>query len=103
MRYKDVYENPEDAVSLLRIRKNLSKTLASSLLALSKELYEKGYRFVADKYLLKEDLFILNRSSGAESNFFVFIHAKKNDEIEVFFSNPSFSPNIPKDHFGIRI
>jgi len=96
------YQDPNDAVALFKLRSGISNKLAKPFLSFSKRLYEKGYYFIADKYLMGEDLLILNRSKGAESNFFVFVRSKNKDEIEIFFSNPSLNPNIKRDKLIIR-
>ena len=102
MKEKDMYTNPKYAVDLFKLRTKMSRNFAKSFLSFSKKLYEEGYYFIADKYLTDMDLLILNRSKGAESNFFVFIKSKSKDEIEVFFSNPLYDAKVKKEDLILR-
>jgi hypothetical protein len=97
-----MYLNPAHAVNSFKIRTGISNKLSNAFLSFSKRMYEEGYYFIADKYLNSENLLILNRSRGAESNFFVFIRTKKKDELEIFFSNPLFDPKVKKENLIVK-
>ena len=102
MKEFQMYLNPAHAVNSFKIRTGISNKLSNAFLLFSKRMYEEGYYFIADKYLNGENLLILNRSRGAESNFFVFIRTKKKDELEIFFSNPLFDPKVKKENLIVK-
>ncbi len=90
------FEDPHESIDFFKARTNLSSSLTRGLLEYGKKLYNQGFYFINDKYLLGEDLMILNRSDGADSNFFVFIRKKSQNKVDVFFSNPYLNKNMSK-------
>ncbi|MCS7109220.1 MAG: hypothetical protein NZ903_00270, partial [Candidatus Micrarchaeota archaeon] len=80
----------------------ISWNLAKALIESSKEFCEKGYSFVDRNEILRRNLLILNRSKGAESNFFIFIKAKSRDSLDIFFSNPSKEERISRNDLIIH-
>ena len=90
------FQDPYDPVESFKVRAKLSSSLMRGLLDYGKKLYERGFYFIDDKYLLGEDLMILNRSDGADSNFFVFIRKKSKNELDIFFSNPYLNKDMSK-------
>ena len=72
-----------------------------------KLVVENGYRCISDPYLCGENELIFNRSSGAESNFFVFAEVDRpGKNLTVRFTNPYDGPaflDVPKDRVIISL
>lgn len=80
----NAYSRPDEAIRSVRFAGRPARAAA---LRFVEGLYEKGYYAVKDSYVLGDSTIALNRSRGAESNFFVFIRPK-GSRAEVFFTDP---------------
>ncbi|MEM4589698.1 MAG: hypothetical protein QXK21_00310 [Candidatus Micrarchaeia archaeon] len=91
------YKTPYDAVEAFKYKTNLEWPLTKTLIEIGKDLYKECWFFIEHKYILKNNLLVLNRSKGAESNFFIFVKAKSKNELDIFLSNPSKDKDIQRE------
>jgi hypothetical protein len=83
------YAGPQEAVASIQAKLSKKPLLEFATNYVTK-LYEQGFYAVADRYIQGNNRIIMNRSKGAESNFFSILEVNSlSSGCSVYFSDPN--------------